>query len=115
MQTFFLTSSQRFLPCFFPGFPILSVPPKSLTETTIEISVFLFLFTNMQFPHTPYPHHIAFKKKNACVQVRLETRLSKTAYWDQTAFNEEIFFLSHGEYKSPQVGGLHWQLLEVSA
>jgi hypothetical protein len=35
---------------------------------------------------------------------RLETRLSKTKYWDQTAFNEEVFFLSHGAYKSPQVG-----------
>jgi hypothetical protein len=36
---------------------------------------------------------------------RLDERLSKTKYWDQTAFNEEIFFLSHGSYKSPQVGG----------
>ncbi|GLC38208.1 hypothetical protein PLESTB_001087700 [Pleodorina starrii] len=34
---------------------------------------------------------------------RLETRLSKEKYWDQTAYNEEIFFLSHGSYKSPQV------------
>lgn len=34
---------------------------------------------------------------------RLDDRLSKTKYWDQTAYNEEIFFLSHGEYKSPQV------------
>lgn len=34
---------------------------------------------------------------------RLEDRLSKTKYWDQTAYNEEIFFLSHGSYKSPQV------------
>eukprot|EP00955_Chlamydomonas_euryale_P001477 16862-Chlamydomonas_euryale.AAC.1 len=35
---------------------------------------------------------------------RLDERLSKTKYWDQTAFNEEVFFLSHGKYKSPQVG-----------
>lgn len=35
---------------------------------------------------------------------RLEDRLSKVKYWDQTAYNEEIFFLSHGNYKSPQVG-----------
>ena len=28
---------------------------------------------------------------------RLRDRLSTTKYWDQTAFNEEIFFLSHGE------------------
>jgi hypothetical protein len=36
---------------------------------------------------------------------RLETRLSREKYWDQTAYNEEMFFLSHDEYKSPQVGG----------
>ena len=34
---------------------------------------------------------------------RLEKRLSTQKYWDQTAWNEEIFFLSHGAYKSPQV------------
>ncbi|MEW5310225.1 MAG: hypothetical protein WDW38_002042 [Sanguina aurantia] len=34
---------------------------------------------------------------------RLDDRLTKTKYWDQTAYNEEIFFLSHGAYKSPQV------------
>ena len=28
---------------------------------------------------------------------RLATRLSHQKYWDQTAFNEEIFFLSHGD------------------
>jgi arabinosyltransferase len=27
---------------------------------------------------------------------KLADRLSKHKYWDQTAFNEEIFFLSHG-------------------
>jgi hypothetical protein len=30
------------------------------------------------------------------LMVRLATRLSRQKYWDQTAFNEEIFFLSHG-------------------
>lgn len=34
---------------------------------------------------------------------RLDDRLRTTKYWDQTAYNEEIFFLSHGSYKSPQV------------
>ena len=34
---------------------------------------------------------------------RLEKRLSTQKYWDQTAWNEEIFFLSHGAYKNPQV------------
>jgi len=34
---------------------------------------------------------------------RLEARLSREKYWDQTAYNEELFFLSHGsEYRSPQ-------------
>lgn len=37
------------------------------------------------------------------LMTRLATRLSKEKYWDQTAYNEEIFFLSHGSYKSPQV------------
>lgn len=34
---------------------------------------------------------------------RLETRLAKETYWDQTAYNEEMFFLSHGSYRNPQV------------
>ncbi|GMH33869.1 hypothetical protein BSKO_01703 [Bryopsis sp. KO-2023] len=34
---------------------------------------------------------------------RLSVRLRRDKYWDQTAFNEEIFFLSHGNYSSPQV------------
>lgn len=40
---------------------------------------------------------------------RLEARLSREKYWDQTAFNEELFFLPHGtrqgsdQYRSPQV------------
>jgi hypothetical protein len=33
---------------------------------------------------------------------RLEHRLSREKYWDQTAYNEELFFLSHGDYTSPQ-------------
>jgi arabinosyltransferase len=28
---------------------------------------------------------------------KLAERLSRQKYWDQTAFNEEIFFLSHGD------------------
>ena len=34
---------------------------------------------------------------------RLETRLAKEKYWDQTAYNEEMFVLSHGDYKSAMV------------
>ncbi|KXZ46748.1 hypothetical protein GPECTOR_41g713 [Gonium pectorale] len=37
------------------------------------------------------------------LMTRLARRLSQEKYWDQTAYNEEIFFLSHGSYKSPQV------------
>lgn len=33
---------------------------------------------------------------------RLEERLSRQKYWDQTAYNEELFFMSHGSYASPQ-------------
>jgi hypothetical protein len=34
---------------------------------------------------------------------RLEDRLSRTKYWDQTAYNEELFFLPHGDsFTSPQ-------------
>lgn len=34
---------------------------------------------------------------------RLEARLSREKYWDQTAYNEELFFPSHGnDYTSPQ-------------
>ena len=28
---------------------------------------------------------------------KLAARLARQKYWDQTAFNEEIFFLSHGD------------------
>lgn len=34
---------------------------------------------------------------------RLEDRLDKEDAWDQSAFNEAVFFLSHDDYKSPQV------------
>mmetsp|Transcript_39767 Transcript_39767/g.88392 ORF Transcript_39767/g.88392 Transcript_39767/m.88392 type:complete len:376 (-) Transcript_39767:607-1734(-) len=37
------------------------------------------------------------------LMTRLDDRLSKSKYWDQSAYNEEIFILSHGKYKSPQV------------
>ncbi|GFH25286.1 glycosyltransferase, partial [Haematococcus lacustris] len=47
--------------------------------------------------------YLRANKRTLELLVRLETRLSKQKYWDQTAYNEEIFFLSHGSYKSPQV------------
>lgn len=33
---------------------------------------------------------------------RLEYRLAREKYWDQTAYNEELFRPAHGDYKSPQ-------------
>mmetsp|Transcript_11613 Transcript_11613/g.20910 ORF Transcript_11613/g.20910 Transcript_11613/m.20910 type:complete len:402 (-) Transcript_11613:357-1562(-) len=47
--------------------------------------------------------YLRANKRTIELMTRLETRLSKEKYWDQTAYNEEIFFLSHGDYKSPQV------------
>lgn len=46
---------------------------------------------------------ISANKRTADLMRRLRIRLSKKIYWDQSAFNEEIFFLSHGKYKSPQI------------
>ncbi|KAG2497438.1 hypothetical protein HYH03_004593 [Edaphochlamys debaryana] len=37
------------------------------------------------------------------MMTRLADRLARERHWDQTAYNEEMFFLSHGSYKSPQV------------
>lgn len=37
---------------------------------------------------------------------RLEDLLSRKKTWDQTAYNQEMFLLSHGKYKSPQVWAL---------
>eukprot|EP00898_Chlorokybus_atmophyticus_P001142 jgi/Chlat1/2028/Chrsp159S02324 len=34
---------------------------------------------------------------------RIADRVSKEKAWDQSVYNEEIFFLTHGNYKSPQV------------
>ncbi|KAG7675171.1 hypothetical protein Ndes2526B_g08029 [Nannochloris sp. 'desiccata'] len=34
---------------------------------------------------------------------RIAARLHKEKAWDQSVYNEEVFFLSHGERKSPQV------------
>lgn len=46
---------------------------------------------------------IAANKQTLDLMKRLSIRLLNEIYWDQTAFNEEIFFLSHGSYKSSQV------------
>lgn len=33
---------------------------------------------------------------------RCAARLEKEKYWDQTVYNEELFFMSHGDYVSPR-------------
>lgn len=47
--------------------------------------------------------YVASNLRTIQLMERLERRLSREKYWDQTAYNEEIFFLSHGSYKSPKV------------
>lgn len=34
---------------------------------------------------------------------RIASRLAQEAAWDQSVFNEEIFFLSHDDYVSPNI------------
>ena len=34
---------------------------------------------------------------------RIAARLAKEEAWDQSVYNQEIFFLSHDEYESPHV------------
>ena len=48
--------------------------------------------------------YLSPNERTVGLMARLEDRLSKEKYWDQTAYNEEIFFLSHDDYVSPQVG-----------
>uniref|UniRef100_A0A383W2G0 Nucleotide-diphospho-sugar transferase domain-containing protein n=1 Tax=Tetradesmus obliquus TaxID=3088 RepID=A0A383W2G0_TETOB len=47
--------------------------------------------------------YLAANPRTVELMQRLETRLSREKYWDQTAYNEEIFFLSHDNYRSPGV------------
>jgi hypothetical protein len=47
--------------------------------------------------------YVAANLRTIELMERLERRLSREKYWDQTAYNEEIFFLSHGNYRSPKV------------
>lgn len=35
--------------------------------------------------------------------MRIAARLAKEKAWDQSVFNEEIFFLSHDDYLSPNI------------
>jgi hypothetical protein len=35
---------------------------------------------------------------------RIAARLEREAGWDQSMYNLELFTLSHGSYRSPQVG-----------
>lgn len=41
--------------------------------------------------------YVSANANTLALMERLADRLSRQKYWDQTAFNEEIFFLSHGD------------------
>jgi hypothetical protein len=56
-----------------------------------------------QFAFNSGLFYVAANLRTIELMERLERRLSREKYWDQTAYNEEIFFLSHGNYKSPKV------------
>eukprot|EP00882_Tetradesmus_deserticola_P003523 GHRQ01003728.1.p1 GENE.GHRQ01003728.1~~GHRQ01003728.1.p1 ORF type:complete len:383 (+),score=149.29 GHRQ01003728.1:325-1473(+) len=47
--------------------------------------------------------YVAANPRTVELMQRLEARLSREKYWDQTAYNEEVFFLSHDGYRSPGV------------
>lgn len=47
--------------------------------------------------------YVAANVRTIELMERLESRLARQKYWDQTAYNEEIFFLSHDTYRSPKV------------
>eukprot|EP00882_Tetradesmus_deserticola_P013746 GHRQ01014596.1.p1 GENE.GHRQ01014596.1~~GHRQ01014596.1.p1 ORF type:complete len:291 (+),score=114.92 GHRQ01014596.1:606-1478(+) len=47
--------------------------------------------------------YVAANPRTVELMQRLEMRLSREKYWDQTAYNEEVFFLSHDGYRSPGV------------
>ena len=40
--------------------------------------------------------YVRANRNTVALMERLAERLAREKYWDQTAFNEEIFFLSHG-------------------
>lgn len=44
---------------------------------------------------------------------RIAARLAKEAAWDQSVFNEEIFFLSHDDYVSPNISTRVMNYLKV--
>ena len=47
--------------------------------------------------------YIQANKRTVALMARVAARLAKEAAWDQAIFNHEIFFLSHGDYLSPDV------------
>ena len=47
--------------------------------------------------------YIQANERTIVLMERIASILRKEAAWDQTVWNTQIFLLSHGEYKSPQV------------
>jgi arabinosyltransferase len=47
--------------------------------------------------------YVRANDRTKALMQRVAARLHKEKAWDQSVYNEEIFYLSHGDYKSPQV------------
>ncbi|CAK0787073.1 hypothetical protein CVIRNUC_010289 [Coccomyxa viridis] len=47
--------------------------------------------------------YIQANERTISLMERIAARLAKEKAWDQSVYNEEMFFLSHGSYSSPQV------------
>lgn len=47
--------------------------------------------------------YIRANKRTLALMDRIAARLAKERAWDQSVFNEEIFFLSHDDYVSSRV------------
>ena len=47
--------------------------------------------------------YLQANERTVSLMSRIAARLAREKAWDQSVFNEEIFFLSHDEYVSPNI------------
>ena len=47
--------------------------------------------------------YIQANERTVSLMSRIAARLAREKAWDQSVFNEEIFFLSHDDYVSPNI------------
>ena len=47
--------------------------------------------------------YLQSNERTIALMSRIAARLAREKAWDQSVFNEEIFFLSHDEYVSPNI------------